>query len=104
MNSVGPRIRFWRKVRGWSQEQLAGKVQIKGPPLSRDVIANIETQRSSVPADWMPAFAAVLEVDILDLFSPSHPLVPALRARAAKRHNDQAAIPSGLRGRRPSPS
>ena len=81
MNEIGPRIRYWRKLRGLTQEELAGKVQLERHILTRDVIANIETQRSSVPDRLVLIFAVVLKVDVLDLFPPSHPLLRRLQAK-----------------------
>jgi transcriptional regulator with XRE-family HTH domain len=47
-NLTGQKIRFFRNQRGWTQEALAESLQKMGIPITRHIIANIETQRSSV--------------------------------------------------------
>jgi transcriptional regulator with XRE-family HTH domain len=43
-NIIGPQVRRLRNQRGWSQEQLAAKLQIAGWDVSRNGLAKIETR------------------------------------------------------------
>ena len=43
-NIIGPQVRRLRNQRGWSQEQLAAKLQIAGWDISRSALAKIETR------------------------------------------------------------
>jgi transcriptional regulator with XRE-family HTH domain len=69
-NIVGPKVRELRKARGWTQDQLAARMQIAGSEMTREVLANIETQRSGVDDMEIQQFAHVLRVDYRDLFPP----------------------------------
>ena len=42
-NLIGPQVQKLRNQRGWSQEQLAAKLQIAGWDVSRNGLAMIET-------------------------------------------------------------
>ena len=44
-NLTGQKIRLFRKQRGWTQDRLASSLQRLGVPITRSLIANIETQR-----------------------------------------------------------
>ena len=67
-NIIGPQIRKIRYVRGWSQSHLALKLQLRGLDVARDAIAHIECQTRCVKDKDIPHFAAVLGVNVSDLF------------------------------------
>ena len=68
LNLVGPQVRKWRNRKGWSQQLLATKLQLRGWSISRDSIANLELQRRRVPDCEMLFLARVLGVGLEDLF------------------------------------
>lgn len=47
-NVIGSQVRRLRSQRGWSQEQLTGKLQIEGLDISRSSIAKIENGQQAV--------------------------------------------------------
>ncbi len=53
---------------GWTQEVLAGKMQLLGCYITRDIIAQIETRRSTVNDERVMFFARVFGVEIGRLF------------------------------------
>jgi transcriptional regulator with XRE-family HTH domain len=67
-NVVGPTVRSLRKKRVWTQEQLAARLQLNGYWLTREVIANIETQRSGVTDFMLRGLAKVFKVPMDELF------------------------------------
>jgi len=68
LNVVGPQVRKLRMRRGWSQEKLAAKLQLRGWSISRDSLASLELQRRRVPDCEMLFLARVLGVTADDLF------------------------------------
>jgi len=74
MNLVGLQVRKWRKKKGWSQETLATKLQLRGWNISRDSLASLESQRRRVPDCELLYFARVLGVRLEDLFPKNLPL------------------------------
>jgi transcriptional regulator with XRE-family HTH domain len=71
-NIIGRNIARFRFQQDWTQELLAVKMQSRGCYITRDIIANIETQRSSVTDVRIAFFAAVFGVRVNDLF-PAKP-------------------------------
>lgn len=75
-NVIGPQIRNLRYERGWSQEQLAAKLQLKGLDISRASLGRIENGRQAVFDYEILAFCHVFHVSEpalhprLDPFSP----------------------------------
>jgi len=66
-NLVGPAIRRIRYQKGLSQTQLAALFQRQGWDMSREVLAQLETQRRRV-ADFEAAFIArCLKVPVAEL-------------------------------------
>jgi transcriptional regulator with XRE-family HTH domain len=68
LNVVGPQVRKCRQRRGWSQELLAVKLQLRGWSISRDSIASLELQRRRVPDCEILFLARVLGVALENLF------------------------------------
>lgn len=74
MNLVGLQVRKWRRKKGWSQETLATKLQLRGWNIGRDSLASLELQRRRVPDCEMLYLARVLGVRLEDLFPKNLPL------------------------------
>jgi len=47
-NVIGQNVAKFRYERGWTQDELVGKLQLIGCYMTRDILANIETQRCVV--------------------------------------------------------
>lgn len=73
-NLIGQQVRKWRMKRGWSQEFLAAKVQLRGWNISRDSLASLESQRRRVPDCELLYLARVLGVRLEDLFPKNVPM------------------------------
>lgn len=74
-NIVGQNVVKFRHRAGWTQDELAAKIQLLGCYMTRDIIANIETRRSPVTDKRIAMLAEVFGVAVGDLF-PSKPLRP----------------------------
>ena len=68
LNLVGPQVRRFRTKKGWSQQELATKLQLRGWSISRDSLASLELSRRRVPDCELLFLARVLGVGIEDLF------------------------------------
>jgi transcriptional regulator with XRE-family HTH domain len=68
MNLIGAQVRRWRTKKGWSPATLATKLQLRGRSISRDSLANLESQRRRVPDCELLFLARALEVRLDDLF------------------------------------
>jgi transcriptional regulator with XRE-family HTH domain len=73
-NLIGLQVRKWRVKKGWSQEFLATKLQLRGWNISRDSLASLESQRRRVPDCEMLYLARVLNVRLEDLFPKNLPM------------------------------
>jgi transcriptional regulator with XRE-family HTH domain len=73
-NIIGRNIARFRFQQDWTQELLAIKMQLRGCYITRDIIANIEAQRSSVTDLRIAFFATVFGVSVSALF-PSDPIL-----------------------------
>src|ERR1035441_1435749 len=74
MNLIGPQVSKWRRKKGWSQETLATKLQLRGWNISRDSLASLELQRRRVPDCEMLYLARVFGIRLEDLFPKNLPL------------------------------
>ena len=74
LNLIGHQVKRFRLKKGWSQEALATKLQLKGWSISRDSVANLESLRRRVPDCEMLYIAKVLGVKTDDLFPANLPL------------------------------
>jgi len=70
-NLTGPQIRLAREKRGWTQHRLAEMFKKAGIPITRDIIASIETQRCAVTDFQIVFFARVLGVSWKSFFPDS---------------------------------
>jgi transcriptional regulator with XRE-family HTH domain len=70
VNVVGPNVAKFRWERGWTQEELAAKLQLIGCWMTRDMVANIESQRRCVTDFQIDDFAEVFGISRDQLFPP----------------------------------
>jgi ribosome-binding protein aMBF1 (putative translation factor) len=68
LNLVGPQVRKLRYNRGWSQADLAIQLQLKGLDIAREVVAQIEGQTHCVKDKYLPYFASVFKIELVQLF------------------------------------
>ena len=68
LNLVGPQVRKFRMKKGWSQEKLAMRLQLRGWSISRDSVASLELRRRRVPDCELLFLARALGVGTEDLF------------------------------------
>lgn len=61
-NLCGERVREARTRAGWSQEELAAKLQLAGLQLGQMAVSRIETGKRVVPDFELPILAEVLRV------------------------------------------
>ena len=61
-NLCGERVREARTRAGWSQEQLAAKLQLSGLQIGQMAVSRIETGKRVVPDSELPIIAEVLSV------------------------------------------
>ena len=69
-NMIGPQLRRLRYQRGWSQEKLAGKLQLLGWDIGRVSLAKIESRLVHVEEYELLFFARAFNVHLDDLFPP----------------------------------
>lgn len=72
-NTVGPVIRKLRNERGWTQEELAAKLQLKGWDCTRSWLAKIEAQQVYVKDFELLYFCAVFHTRLDDLYTTLSP-------------------------------
>ena len=84
MNAVGPAIRRLRTEKGWSQNDLAIKLQRSEWDCSRSWLAKIEARQVLVRDHQLLHLCAVLGVKLEELFSTLDPK-RALRPAATHR-------------------
>ena len=56
-NVIGRNVAKFRYQRAWTQDDLVGKLQLLGCYMTRDILANIETQRGPVTDMQIEFFA-----------------------------------------------
>jgi len=67
-NVIGQNVAKFRYQRGWTQDELVGKLQLLGCYMTRDILANIETQRSIVTDKQIEFLAEIFGVKEGSLF------------------------------------
>lgn len=65
---IGARIRELRTAKGWTQEELAARLQVAGCDISRSVLANLEAGLRHIYCKELKAFKEILAVSYDDLF------------------------------------
>ena len=67
-NVIGQNVAKFRYQRNWTQEELVAKLQLLGCYMTRDILANIETQRRIVTDIHVRFFAEAFGVSITELY------------------------------------
>jgi transcriptional regulator with XRE-family HTH domain len=67
-NLTGQQIQAFRKKRKWSQRRLAAVIREMGAPITREIIANLETQRTRVKDYQLVFLAKALQIPVNSLF------------------------------------
>jgi transcriptional regulator with XRE-family HTH domain len=68
LNVIGPQVRKLRERKGWTQAQLAAKLQLIGWDISRESVTRLEGHERRVPDLELFALAKVLGVSSDELF------------------------------------
>jgi transcriptional regulator with XRE-family HTH domain len=71
LNVIGPQVRTLRVRKGWTQGQLAVKLQLLGWDTSQDSISRLENQGRRVPDLEIFVLGKVLDVKFEQLFPPN---------------------------------
>lgn len=77
-NVIGKNVAKFRYQRGWTQDELVGKLQLIGCYMTRDILANIETQRSIVTDKQIEYFAEIFGVNEGSMFPEKRKVVRRL--------------------------
>jgi transcriptional regulator with XRE-family HTH domain len=80
-NLAGPQVRRLRCQRGWSQEQLAAKLQLEGLDISRSSVAKIENGRQAIFDYEILIFCRLFRVPHNALHPALDPLAPDFRQK-----------------------
>jgi transcriptional regulator with XRE-family HTH domain len=67
-NLTGQQIQAFRRKRKWSQSKLAGVIRTMGAPMTREIIANLETRRTRVKDYDLVLVARALQIPVDSLF------------------------------------
>jgi len=67
-NVIGQNVAKFRYQRNWTQEELVAKLQLLGCYMTRDILANIETQRRIVTDIQVRFFAEAFGVPMTELY------------------------------------
>ena len=67
-NVIGQNVAKFRYQRNWTQEELVAKLQLLGCYMTRDILANIETQRRIVTDIQVRFFAEAFGISLAELF------------------------------------
>ena len=73
MNAVGPTVQRLRAAKGWTQEELAAKLQVGGWDCTRSWLAKIEARQVLVRDHQLLRLCAVLDVKLEALFPSLDP-------------------------------
>lgn len=82
-SQLGLRLCALRVRTGQTQTDLTAKCRKLGGNITRNMLANWETNRSEIPAHLIPVIAAALDVSVVDLL-PDLPARPLRRSPAQK--------------------
>lgn len=80
-NSTGPVIRKLRNQAGWTQDELAAKLQLKGWDCTRSWLAKIEAQQVYVKDFELLYFRAVFSKSLEELYEALSPKALTVRRR-----------------------
>lgn len=68
LNVIGAQVRRLREQKGWTQEQLAVKLQLAGWDTSQDSVSRLENHDRRIPDLELFVLADVLDAKLDDLF------------------------------------
>lgn len=68
MNTIGPKIRFFREENKWTQDELAAQCHLLGWDISRGTLAKIESQVRRITDNEVELIAKVLNISVQQLF------------------------------------
>ena len=68
MNTIGPKIRYFREENNWTQDELAAHCHLVGWEISRGTIAKIESQVRRITDNEVELIAKVLNISVQQLF------------------------------------
>ncbi len=77
-NAFGLEIRRMREAKGWSQADLARKLQLAGWDVERTVITKIELRRRCITDYELCFFAEILNVGLAEFLKPKRAALLAL--------------------------
>ena len=69
INYIGGKVREYRLKNGWTQTELAARMQVVGCDLSREIIARIESGFRQTSAFEIDKFVEVFGITYNDLFA-----------------------------------
>lgn len=67
-NILGPKIRYFRKTLGLTQQDLTSRLQIQQIPIDRPMISKVENQTRELLDYEIIAIANALGIDVQKLF------------------------------------
>jgi transcriptional regulator with XRE-family HTH domain len=67
-NVLGPRIRYYRKKKGITQESLLARLQLQDIKIDRPMVSRIENQTRELNDFEIIAIAKALQIDFDELF------------------------------------
>ncbi len=73
LSQFGLRLQMLRQRRHHTQCSLAAEFKRLGLPITRGMLANYESERSDVPARFVPIIAHILGVRVTSLLPPLSP-------------------------------
>ena len=90
-NVIGRTVARLRYQKGWTQEDLVGKLQMLNCYMTRDILASIETQRAPATDKQLEYLAAIFDVPVAVFFPPKphfagRPLGFTQEIRTRRRH------------------
>ena len=68
LNIIGPKIKYFRKQKKITQEDLFARMQVMGYQISRSDISKIENGKKFIADFEVLGFANALKISILDLY------------------------------------
>jgi transcriptional regulator with XRE-family HTH domain len=86
LNLIGPQVRSFRVQNGWTQENLAAKLQVEGWDVSRESVAKLEARFRRAPDCELLFLAKVFAIKVADLFPANldlKKLDPSLRLKVS---------------------
>lgn len=66
---LGARIKYYRKEKGWTQEQLAARMQVEDCNISKSILARIEGGHRSTSVYEIDQFVKVFGISYDELFA-----------------------------------